>query len=201
MTILKSKNKEMINIKTFICSILLGLCTVFPAGATTLDELYRDIVRSDNSGYLPMYVKNRNAPDFIFDDTELNKIEKTPPLIPIIENDTIVDFENKRKLQELEEEARRLQWQQTLNAVKENRVTPVELKEIEQRAEKDNPQAVEVLAYIYARGVGVKPDLIKAFNLYQKAEKLQVPNAIPNAAKVYKAMSPQLRKKLLSPEN
>ena len=105
-------------------------------------------------------------------------------------------FENKRKLRELEEQARILQWQQTLNAVKENRVTPVELKEIEQKAEKNDPQAIEVYAYIYARGIGVKPDLPKAFQLYQKAEKLNVPNALQNAAKVYKAMSPKQRKEL-----
>lgn len=187
----------MIKTQTFIYMVLLGTILAVPAPATSLDEIYRDIVRSDNSGYLPLYVKNRNAPEFLFDDSELQKAKDNPPLIPIIqEEDSVIDFENKRKLRELEEQARILQWQQTLNAVKENRVTPVELKEIEQKAEKNDPQAIEVYAYIYARGIGVKPDLPKAFQLYQKAEKLNVPNALQNAAKVYKAMSPKQRKEL-----
>ena len=172
----------MIKTQTFIYTVLLGTILAVPAPATSLDEIYRDIVRSDNSGYLPLYVKNRNAPEFLFDDSELQKAKDNPPLIPIIqEEDSVIDFENKRKLRELEEQARILQWQQTLNAVKENRVTPVELKEIEQKAEKNDPQAI---------------DLPKAFQLYQKAEKLNVPNALQNAAKVYKAMSPKQRKEL-----
>ena len=33
--------------------------------ASSLDELYRDIMRSDNQGYLPLFVKNRKTPDIL----------------------------------------------------------------------------------------------------------------------------------------
>ncbi len=186
----------MINAKTIICGFLLLAGSVLPGQAATLDELYRDIVRSDNSGYLPLYVKNRHSPDFLLDEEELKKAQESADALPINKDDMVIDFENKRKERELEEIAIKLKWQQTLEAVKDNRVTPVELAEIEKRVKKNDPQAVEVYAFMYARGIGVKPDLIKAFNLYQQADKLKVPNAMENAAKVYKAMTPAQRQEL-----
>lgn len=186
----------MINAKTIICGFLLLAGSVLPVQAATLDELYRDIVRSDNSGYLPLYVKNRHSPDFLLDEEELKKAQESADALPINKDDMVIDFENKRKERELEEIAIKLKWQQTLEAVKDNRVTPVELAEIEKRVKKNDPQAVEVYAFMYARGIGVKPDLIKAFNLYQQADKLKVPNAMENAAKVYKAMTPAQRQEL-----
>ncbi len=189
----------MIKTKTFIYVLFLNICAGLPVQATSLDELYRDIVREDNSGYLPLFVKNRNAPEFILDEESLRQTAPNPPLIPLTqENNSVIDFENKRLLRKLEEETRLRQWQQTLEAVKENRVTPVELQAVAEKAEKNDPQAVEIYAYIYARGIGVKPDLIKAFRLYRKAGKLNVPNAGENAAKVYKAMTRKQRQKLSS---
>ena len=44
------------------------------ASATSLDELYRDIVRSDNQGYLPMFVKNRSIPDVLIEEEILRQI-------------------------------------------------------------------------------------------------------------------------------
>lgn len=186
----------MINTKTIICGFLLLAGSVLPVQAATLDELYRDIVRSDNSGYLPLYVKNRHSPDFLLDEEELKKAQESADALPINKDDMVIDFENKRKERELEKIAIKLKWQQTLEAVKDNRVTPVELAEIEKRVKKNDPQAVEVYAFMYARGIGVKPDLIKAFNLYQQADKLKVPNAMENAAKVYKSMTPAQRQEL-----
>lgn len=68
----------MIKTQTFIYTVLLGTILAVPAPATSLDEIYRDIVRSDNSGYLPLYVKNRNAPEFLFDDSELQAKRQSP---------------------------------------------------------------------------------------------------------------------------
>lgn len=178
----------MIKLGTFI-GFILTLGAAFPCSAASLDELYRDLVRSDNSGYLPLYVKNRNAPEFIFDDSELEQAKEHKPLLPVNSNDLIIDFENHRLQRELEATAQKLRWQQALEAVKHNKVTPVDLHEIETRANQNNPTAVEIYAYMYAKGIGVKPDLIKAFELYQQADKLGVKNALQNAAEVYKAMS------------
>lgn len=188
----------MINSKIFIVTFLLSLNLAISVHATSLDELYRDIVREDNSGYLPLFVKNRTTPDFLLDDTTIKQIKEKTPLIPITGNNEIINFENKRKQKELEETLQQQQWQQTIETVKKGRVTAVELKEIEKRIQKNDTQALEIYAYIYAKGIGVKPNLIKAFKLYKRAEKLKVPNAKENAAKVYKAMSKQQRKELIS---
>ena len=172
-----------------IIGFILTLSAAYPASATSLDELYRDIVRSDNSGYLPLYVKNRNAPEFLLDDSEFKSDQPNPELLPVKEDDLSVDFNNYRKQQDLEEIAQKLLWQQSLAAIKSNQVTPVALSEVERRAALDDPTAVEVYAYMYAKGIGVKPNLIKAFGLYQRADKLGVKNALHNAAQVYKAMN------------
>ena len=82
--------------------------------------------------------------------------------------------------------------------VKSGKVTASELRELEVKAGENNPQAVEILAWVYARGVGVKPDLIKAFRLYMQAESLGVPDAKLNAAKVYKVMPRHIREQLVA---
>ena len=152
----------------FIIFSLLFLS--LPAHATSLDEIYRDLVRSDNSGYLPMFVKNRNAPDFLLDDEAALK-------------------------------AARLKWQNTLLAVKNNHVTPVELEEIQKHVNDNEPQAVELFAWMFARGIGVQTDLVRAFHLYRKAAALNVPNANNNAAQVYKAMTREQRESLNALKN
>ena len=49
-----------------IVFIILSLMFAAPeSSANSLDELYRDIIRSDNQGYLPMFVKNRDIPDIL----------------------------------------------------------------------------------------------------------------------------------------
>ena len=80
-----------------IIGFILTIGASYPASATSLDELYRDIVRSDNSGYLPLYVKNRNAPEFLFDDSELKSDQPNPELLPVKEDDLSIDFGNPTK--------------------------------------------------------------------------------------------------------
>ena len=186
----------MIKIGFIICTLFGLTAAATPASAASLDELYRDIVRSDNSGYLPLYVKNRNAPEFLFDDRKLKNVQETKPPLPVKENDLMIDFENHRQKREIEEMAKKQRWQQALEAVKAGKVTPVDLSEIENKVAENNPVAIEVYAYMYAKGIGVKPDLIKSFTLYQQAEKLGVKNALQNAAEVYKAMNFEQRAKL-----
>ncbi len=167
------------------------------AQTSSLDELYRDIVRSDNRGYLPLFVKNRSIPDILVEEELLKKNlnseqpEELKEPIPAAVKLT----DNREQLKQAELEARQ-HWLDVLTAVKENRVTPLELEEISNRAAKSDPHAVEVLAWMYARGVGVKPDLLQSFSLYQKAAALQVPQASDNALKVYKSMTPEQRRRL-----
>ena len=64
-----------------------------------------------------------------------------------------------------------------------------DLEEINQRVKLNDAKAVEVLAWMYTKGVGVKQNLVEAFKLYKKAESLQVSSAAQNASLVFKAMT------------
>lgn len=188
------------SIKTFIFAAFLTISNIQPVFATSLDEIYRDLVKSDNQGYLPMFVKNRTAPDFLDEQSALKSVpapkpEDTSPLDPDRE---IVKLENKRKIHEAKIKAEIARWNATIEKVRHGQVTAVELYEVEQRANQNNPLAVEILAWVYARGIGVQTDLPKAFRLYQQAEELRVKDAAANAAKVYKAMTPRQREELVT---
>lgn len=158
------------------------------AQAASLDDLYRDIIRSDNEGYLPLFVKNRSTPDILNEESynadAKNNLQQTRHPI---------NLTNNRLQKEAFVRARQLRWNKTLKAVEENRATPLDLSEITYRVSLNDAKAVEVLAWMYTRGVGVRQDLPAAFRLYRQAEKLQVPQAAENAALVYKAMTPEQR--------
>ncbi len=188
----------MIKFKSKIALTLTALGLIFPSSshAMSLDEIYRDVIRSNNSGYLPIYVKNRNAPQFLLDEEKLKDAQEVPPVINELQKNMIIDFEDYRLQREQEEKAKTQRWLKAIEAVKKNNVTPLDLKEIESKEELDDPTATEILAFMYARGIGVKMDLIKAFKLYRKAERLNIPNAKENAIKVYKVMTPDQRAKL-----
>ncbi|MBP3347004.1 MAG: hypothetical protein J6L86_08280 [Alphaproteobacteria bacterium] len=174
---------------------LLAFLFVKPAHSTSLDEIYRDLVKSDNEGYLPLYVKNRKIPDVLIEDgiTEIPLAIKaedpkiTPYQIPLVD---------KYKIEEEARIARQRKWENAVLAVKENRVTPVELDEILLRVAENNPHAVEIYAWMNARGIGIPQDLVHAFNLYQQAIFLKVAGAEKNAAAVYKVMKPEQRQQI-----
>lgn len=177
----------------FAALILLPVHTV---QAASLDELYRDIIRDDNEGYLPIFVKNRSQPDLLFEEDleklTSKKVEEPEP------DEGPINLINERKIREAEALAKIKKWQETVKAVKENRVTPVDLEEINRRVLENDPKAVEILAWMNARGVGVKQNLITAFDLYRKAAALNVEDANKNAALVYRSMS-RLQRESLTP--
>ena len=131
-----------------------------------------------------------------FDEEKLKDAQEVPPVINEPQKNMIIDFEDYRLQREQEEKAKTQRWLKAIEAVKKNNITPLDLKEIESKEELDDPTATEILAFMYARGIGVKMDLIKAFKLYRKAERLNIPNAKENAIKVYKDMTPHKRAKL-----
>ena len=169
--------------------IILGLlifCSSIQTGhATSLDEIYRDIVRDDNSGYLPIFVRNRNRPELLFEEKlpkeevkEENK--KTQPVVKLLD-------ERKIKQDALKAEAEK--WQNTIKAIQSNKFSAKELKTLDEYVAKDDPKAVEIKAWMLAKGHGVKTNLVESFLLYRKAEKLGVKDARKNAAQVYRAMN------------
>ena len=182
--------------KIFILFVLFAITYSNKANASSLDELYRDIIRSDNQGYLPMFVKNRDIPDILVEEEILKRIpDETPDKIKNPEQKPL-NLSNDRPDLNALRKTLQLKWDNTLKAVAENRVTPIELQEIEYRVQQNDPKAVEVMAWMYTKGVGVSSDYIKAFRLYRKAADLEVPQAKENATLVYKAMNEEQRRSL-----
>lgn len=177
-----------------IVFIILSLMFAAPeSSANSLDELYRDLIRADNEGYLPLFVKNRKVPDILSDDkipTAPQPVASTPAPNDVPQE---VSFVDPRQKEAEAAKAEALAWENAIKAIQENRVTPVELEEIIKRVEQNNPRAVEIYAWMLTKGVGVKQNLIKAFQLYQQAAKLGVLNAENNAAQIYRVLSPDER--------
>ena len=186
--------------KAKFLALILLLCSLplHFGVAAGLDEIYRDLVRSDNRGYLPLFVKNRHAPN-IFDEGFIAGDVAKPVVIDKqnLKNFEDINLVNERQRLSAEREAAELRWQQVLKNVQNGYVSSIELEELTRREADNNLQAIDVLGWIYARGIGVDVDLIKAFNYYKKGVSLKVPNAMENAVKVYKAMSPEEKSKLL----
>ncbi len=163
--------------------------------ATSLDELYRDVVRSDNMGYLPLFVKNRKEPDIAVDDA-LDKVDAETFVLKVNGETKEVKLTNEARKKAALRKAKQIKWEQALKAVAENRVSPLDLEEINQRVKLNDAKAVEVLAWMYTKGVGVKQNLVEAFKLYKKAESLQVSSAAQNASLVFKAMTADEKAKI-----
>ena len=185
----------MKNILKLIFSIGIIFIYTSSVWAASLDELYRDIVRSDNMGYLPLFVKNRKEPDVAVDDA-LDKVDADTFVLKSNGETKEIKLTNEARKKAALRRAKQIKWEQTLKAVAENRVAPLDLEEINQRAKLNDAKAIEVLAWMYTKGVGVKQNLIKAFRLYKKAELLQVSSAAQNANLVFRAMSADERAKV-----
>ena len=163
--------------------------------ATNLDELYRDVIRSDNSGYLPLFVKNRKTPVVVLEEEDL--VQVIPQKKKEIEYEgDVLNLTNDVSERVRASQERQLQWGKTIAAIKSNQVTPVELDDITSRVRDEDPKAIEILAWMYTNGVGVSKDFVEAFNLYKKAAQLNVNNAEKNAIIVYKSMNEEQRRRI-----
>lgn len=181
----------MKDLRIIFSCVLISTVAAINVHAAGLDEIYRDLVRSDNRGYLPLFVKNRHSMEFIDDKEDLQELSKQPqPAVADVPELKDIHLENERLIRDAELEKEQKIWQLVQHNVQRGYVSSFELDELSTRAEAGNPHAVEILAWVYARGIGVKPDLVKAFYLYKQAAELQVPGAVDNAASVYKAMTP-----------
>ena len=181
-----------------IClSILALLFASVDARATSLDDIYRDIVRSDHDGYLPIFVKNRPERILPIDNVGLPDppAEKADKKNANVSSETIF-FTNQRRARDEKQDTKRQQWERAVNAVRNNTVTPVELEELDNRSQENDPRALELLAWMYANGSGVRQDLVRSFTLYQKCSQIGVPNSAENALLVFRSMTPEQRESL-----
>lgn len=164
--------------------------------ASSLDELYRDIIRSDNRGYLPLFVKNRQSSDnLLIDEQDINSLQHIEPNKSGF-SPAPIKLSNSYGKASVLAKAREQQWLKTIAAVKSNQVTPFELNDITSRVKENDPKATEILAWMYTKGVGVTTNFITAFNLYKKAAALNVTNAEKNALLIYQSMSEEQRRQL-----
>ena len=171
-------------------------CAMIPTTkAASLDDIYRDIVRDDNSGYLPIFVKNRNRPELLFNDNLLQKKqENTEKKLHQTKVNLIDERQVKQEAKLLEEE----NWKKAIEAIKSKKFTAKDLKILDKHVEQKDPKAIEIKAWMLAKGHGIKQDLISSFLLYREAEKLGVQDAKKNAAQVYRAMSREQRENLIT---
>ena len=181
----------------FILLTLFLLLTPSLCYANSLDEIYRDLIRSENEGYLPMFVKNRQLPDFLFEE-DIPSHLKNPSKS---ENNEVLDFSKKRQEREEALALAGLKWQKVKEAIKSNNVSATDLEEINIKLSKNNIEAIEIYAYMNAKGVGISQNLVKAFQLYQKAIRLNIPDAKKNATLVFKSMSLEQKEELNNFEN
>lgn len=175
-----------------VAFVFLSFC-LFPycAGAfgLTADQMYRNLLTDENEGVLPAYytrsAKKQARLDFKRVESVSEKVwtEKHGELPDPIDTNIFEtgDTEN---------------WQEIVKAVKNGQTTPFDLETIRRRTQADDAEAVELLAWMYATGKGVRQDLTKSWTYYLQAAYLGVPSATDNARAVYKAMNAAQRASL-----
>ena len=174
--------------------VFLGVCFV-PSFAVafglTADQMYRNLLITENGGSLPSYYPagRKNAGNvslpFKKQESESEKIwkESNASFSEPVETD-IFQAGNKEE------------WKDVVLSVKNGRTTPFDLETIRRRSTADDAEAVELLAWMYATGNGVRRNLTKSWTYYLQAAHLGVPSATENAQAVYKAMNTEERSHL-----
>lgn len=171
-----------------VALVLIGQGGPAWAFGRTLDEIFRGTVRSENDGALPAYVINRG----------------------------LVPYPEKKPLTPEEEEALRraaragaiedpltseMPWEEVVKEVANGTPGPFAVDAVRHKAEQSDAQAIELLAWMSANGVGVQRDLPQAFDLYSQAERLGVQSARDNAKAIYRAMTTEQRRTVFNPFN
>lgn len=170
-------------------AVVVGVMVWNPGGgvaraqAVSLDQIYRDSLREENAGALPGYVLNRGLPPYP---------EPKPPVPGSGEGRLgagVVDLPLHTQMP----------WNEVLKSIAGGQPSPFAVDAVRRRAERNDPQAIELLAWMFTNGVGVKRDLPQAFDLYVKADALGIANAKDNAKAVLKSMRPEERRTVMNP--
>lgn len=154
----------------------------------TLDSIFRDTVRGDNEGILPPYVLNRG----------LIPVPHSKPLTPEEAAELARERGGSIVGQDL---SPALSWAEVLAEVARGEPTPLAVEAVRRRADGDDGPATELLAWMHVNGVGVRRDLVRAFNLYARAADLGIAAAPANAAAVFRSLSVDQRAQVYNPFN
>ncbi|MCQ2914532.1 MAG: hypothetical protein MJ247_05000 [Alphaproteobacteria bacterium] len=147
----------------------------------TADQMYRNLIETESGDALT----KRLAQEKNVDDPYIT-FKKEHPHEFVDEIATT----NNDKSQFIRQE----DWKEIVSAVRSNSITPFQLDEIQKLSENDNSEAIELLAWMYATGTGIKQDLVKSYTFYLKASYLGIPTAQENMKSVYRSMSPDQKK-------
>ena len=161
------------------CLILCGQANAF---GLTADQMYRNLMRSESDDSLSAALKREkkaDAPVMTFG----KRSPRTDTVEPQIGEDRSV-FKAQYN------------WRDIVVAVRRGQVSPFDLEEIRRLSEHENAEAIELLAWMYATGTGIRQDLPKSYAYYLHAAHLGVPSAYDNVKVVYQAMTPTQRSDL-----
>ena len=150
----------------------------------TVDQMYRNVLDSERE--TPFSSKDKSLLAF-------KKVDSKPETIW---REKKAYFE--KDVQKTEEFQPKKEWKEIVAAVKRKNVSPFDLAEIRRLSEYENPEAIELLAWMYATGTGLRQDLQKSYTYYLQAAHLGVASAYDNVRTVYRAMSPAQRSSLPS---
>lgn len=171
--------------------LVLGAQTVSTpswAFGRTLDQIFRGTVRGENGGELPPYVVNRGLPPY----------PEPKPLTP----EQAAGLGRGAGAGAVSEDLTKdMPWDDVVKEIAGGNPGPFAVEAVRRRAEQADGQAVELLAWMSANGVGVHRDLPQAFDLYARAEELGVKSAKDNARAIYRAMSTEERRTVFNPFN
>ncbi len=182
----------MLRVLVFILSFGFFLPQAFAFGLTA-DQMYRNLLANENHGVVPSYYavsRPGEKPLLAFKKAE-SKTEK-------IWHEKEGSFLDAQKAEALSPVKQTSDWSEIVGNVRSGRVTPFDLEIIRRRSDNGDVEAVELLAWMYATGTGLKQDLTKSWTYYLQAAHLGVPTATANAKAVYQAMSASERSRLPS---
>lgn len=162
--------------------MIFGSVSQVFAFGLTVDQMYRNVMNSENGGTgssepLLAFKKADSKPEAIWQEKKAY-------------------FE--KRSQKTEEFQQNSDWKDIVAAVKRGNVSPFDLAEIRRLSEHENAEAIELLAWMYATGTGLRQDLQKSYAYYLQAAHMGVPSAYDNVRSVYRAMSPSQRASLPS---
>ncbi|KJS37027.1 MAG: hypothetical protein VR70_13225 [Rhodospirillaceae bacterium BRH_c57] len=154
----------------------------------TLDEIFRGSVRQENDGALPSYILNRGLPP----------VPVPKPLTP----EQAAELGRNSGAGVLEYDlGQPLTWLEVVQQVAGGTPSPFAVDEVRRRGDTGDGQAVELLAWMHANGVGVRRDLPRAFSLYVEASSMGIEAARENAGAVFRSMNVEQRAQVKNPFN
>jgi len=154
----------------------------------TLDEIFRGAVRQENEGRLPSYILNRGLPP----------VPQRKPMTPEEAAELAKSLGSGIQEYDL---GQPLTWLEVVQQVAGGAPSPFAVDEVRRRGDNGDGQAVELLAWMHANGVGVRRDLPRAFGLYVQASSMGIEAAKENAGAIFRSMSVEQRARVKNPFN